>query len=91
MFLVDWCFLVSWVLALVVNSRVSKISYSYTALRALSGFVFEVLGGFCRFFFVFCSRTGTTLGTKKKVSAPTSRKTKKRVTFVKLARAWAFS
>jgi hypothetical protein len=65
MFLVDCCFLVSWLLALVVNSRVSKISYSYTALRALSGFVFEVLGEFCRFFLFSARGLGQALELKK--------------------------
>ncbi len=91
MFLVNCCFLVSRVLALVVNSSVSKISYSYTALRALLGFVFEVLGEFCRFFFVFWSRTGTILGSKKRFQHQLLGKKKKRVRFVKLARDWAFS
>jgi hypothetical protein len=65
MFLVDCCLLVSWVLALFVNSRVSKISYSYTALRALSGFVFEVLGEFCRFFFFPAPGLGQSLELNK--------------------------
>ncbi len=91
MFLVDCCLLVSWVLALVVNSRVSKISYFYTALRALSGFVFEVLGEFCRFFLFPAPGLGQSLELKKRFQHQLLEKKKKRVRFVKLARDWAFS